>query len=93
LHRLYICLDAEDPRKYVLRVANAFQQRVYADSIIRYNFFIDQMSKDDLSDLDTEQRKRIDQLAKGAPFYRGDKDGKGKKGDDDQDQNVAQNLI
>ncbi len=24
LHRLYICFDAEDPRNYVLRVANAF---------------------------------------------------------------------
>lgn len=24
LHRLYICLDSEDPRKYALRVANAF---------------------------------------------------------------------
>lgn len=24
LHRLYICFDAEDPRKYVKRLANAF---------------------------------------------------------------------
>jgi len=24
LHRLFICFDAEDPRKYVLRIANAF---------------------------------------------------------------------
>lgn len=24
LHRIYICFDAEDPRKYVLRLANAF---------------------------------------------------------------------
>lgn len=24
LHRLYICFDSEDPRKYVLRLANAF---------------------------------------------------------------------
>lgn len=28
LHRLLICIDAEDPRKYALRVANAFQKRV-----------------------------------------------------------------
>jgi dynein heavy chain len=71
LHRLYICLDAEDPRKYVLRVANAFQQRVYADSIIRYNFFIDNMPTADLSELDSEQKKRIEHLAIGAPYWHG----------------------
>lgn len=35
LHRIYVCLDAENPKKYVQRVVNAFQERVYADSIIR----------------------------------------------------------
>ena len=71
LHRLYICFDAEDPRKYVLRVANAFQQRVYADSIIRYNFYIDNMAQEDLAELDSEQKKRIEQLATGAPYWKG----------------------
>lgn len=43
LKRIYLCFDAEDPRKYVERVKNAFAERVYADSIIRYEFFIDNM--------------------------------------------------
>ncbi|KAL4440889.1 hypothetical protein ABPG74_009302 [Tetrahymena malaccensis] len=64
LHRIFVCFDAEDPRKYVLRLANAFQQRVYTDSIIRYNFYIDNMPTQDLSELDTEQKKRIADLAK-----------------------------
>lgn len=52
--RLYICFDAEDPRRYVLRVANAFQERIYADSLVRYNYLIDNMPLHDLSELDTE---------------------------------------
>ncbi len=64
LPRLFICFDSEDPRKYVLRLANAFQQRKYADSIIRYNYYVDNMPFQDLSELDTEQKKRIETLAK-----------------------------
>lgn len=64
LHRIYVCLDAENPKKYVQRVVNAFQERVYADSIIRYNFYIDNMPLQDLSELDSEQKKRLEALAK-----------------------------
>jgi dynein heavy chain len=66
LKRIYICLDAEDPRKYMQRMKNAFQQRIYADSIIRYNFTIDNMPiiNADLPDLDQEQRKRLEMLAR-----------------------------
>ncbi|CAK83095.1 unnamed protein product (macronuclear) [Paramecium tetraurelia] len=64
LHRLYICFDAEDPRKYVKRLKNAFQQRIFADALVRYNYYIDNMSLFDLSELDNEQKKRIEQNAK-----------------------------
>jgi dynein heavy chain len=64
LNRIYFCLDAEDPRKYVKRVAHAFRERVYADSIIRYNFYIDNMPQQDLPELDAEQKKRLEALAK-----------------------------
>lgn len=43
LNRIYFCLDAEDPRKYAKRVANAFKERNNCDSTIRYNFYIDNM--------------------------------------------------
>lgn len=36
LKRIYLCFDSEDPRKYVDRVRHSFEERVYADSIIRY---------------------------------------------------------
>lgn len=66
LKRIYFCLDAEDPRKYVDRLLNAFKQRIYADAIIRYNFTIDNMPiiNADLPDLDQEQRKRLEMLAR-----------------------------
>lgn len=54
LHRIFICLDAEDPRKFVMRIANAFRERSYASSIIKYNYFIDNMPREDLAELDTE---------------------------------------
>lgn len=43
LYRIYFCLDAEDPRKYAKRVANAFKERSNCDSTIRYNYYIDNM--------------------------------------------------
>lgn len=63
MHRLYICFDAENPQKYVMRLVNAFQQRIFADSVVRYNFYIDHMPTMDLAELDTEQKKRIENLA------------------------------
>jgi dynein heavy chain len=54
LHRIYICLDAEDPKKYIERVSNAFKERIYADTIIKYNYYIDNMPREDLAELDTE---------------------------------------
>ena len=62
--RINFVLDAEDPRKFAKRVANAHQSRVYADSLIRYNYYIDNMPTNDLNDLDTEQKKRLEALAK-----------------------------
>lgn len=64
MHRIFICLDAEDPRKYVLRVGNAFRERVYADSIVKYNYYIDNMPRQDLAELDSEQMKRLATLSK-----------------------------
>lgn len=54
LHRLFICFDAEDPRKYVQRMLTAYTNRKHADALIRYNYLIDNMPLHDLSELDTE---------------------------------------
>lgn len=38
--RIYLCFDIEDPKKFIKRISVAFQKRLYADSIIRYKFYI-----------------------------------------------------
>jgi len=43
LTRINLLFNAEDPRIFAQRVAQAHQERIYADSQIRYNFFIDYM--------------------------------------------------
>jgi dynein heavy chain len=66
LHRIFFCFDAEDPRKYADRIANSFQSRLHADSIIRYQFYIDNMPihNADLPELDQEQKKRLENMTK-----------------------------
>ena len=66
LTRINLLFSAEDPRIFAQRVAKAHKDRIYADSQIRYNFFIDNMPKTDLPELDTEQTGRIKEKAKAA---------------------------
>ena len=45
---------------------NAFQQRLFSDSIIRHEFYIDNMplNNADLPELDQEQKRRLENMAK-----------------------------
>jgi len=43
---------------------NAFEQRIYADYLVGYNFYINNMPKHDLNHLDHKQEKRIEALVK-----------------------------
>ena len=63
LTRINLLFDAEDPRIFAQRVVQAHAERVYADSQIRYNFFIDFMPFEELPEPDTEQRGRIQKMA------------------------------
>ena len=49
---MYICFEAEDPRKFVRRLATAIRNREQADAKIRYNYYIDCMPIQDLNELD-----------------------------------------
>ena len=63
LTRINLLFDAEDPRIFAQRVVQAHSERVYADSQIRYNFFIDFMPFEELPEPDTEQKNRIQKMA------------------------------
>lgn len=62
--RIYIYFQNENPTNYINKIKNAFQQRIYADSLIRYNFYINNMPKHDLNHLDEPQTARIETLVK-----------------------------
>ena len=53
-------LDAENPKKFAKRVSMAHQERIKVDSLIRYNYYIDNMPIQDLNDLDAEQKRRLE---------------------------------
>jgi dynein heavy chain, axonemal len=59
ISRINLLFEAEDPQKFARRVAKAHQERIYADSLIRYNYYIDNMPKIDLQDTDQEQKNRL----------------------------------
>lgn len=55
LSRINLLFEAEDPRVFAQRVAHAHRQRNYADSLIRYNYYVDNMPTQEIPELDVEQ--------------------------------------
>ena len=51
-------------------MAQAHSERIYADSQIRYNFFIDCMPHQGLHDLDPEQNNRINTMAVSSKYLK-----------------------
>jgi dynein heavy chain len=70
LTRINLLFNSEDPRIFAQRVAQAHQERIYADSQIRYNFFIDNMPTEELSELDPEQISRIISMATASRYLK-----------------------
>ncbi len=63
LPRLHLLFDAEDRRQFAKRLAAAHRMRAYADALIKYNYFVDNMPADDLPEPDSEQQNRITAMA------------------------------
>jgi dynein heavy chain len=57
--RLNVCFDTEDPKKFVDRFIRAIVDRIYMDSNIRYNFYINAMPNKDISELSEASSRRI----------------------------------
>jgi dynein heavy chain len=58
-HRLQICFDAEDPRIFARRVKAAQTAAGNAETMIRYNLYVDCMPMDDVGSLNSEQIRRV----------------------------------
>uniref|UniRef100_A0A0G4F0A6 Dynein heavy chain 1, axonemal n=1 Tax=Chromera velia CCMP2878 TaxID=1169474 RepID=A0A0G4F0A6_9ALVE len=59
LTRLQLLFDAEDPTIFADRVAKAHTCRRFAEGLIRYQFYVDNMPTDELATLDADQISRI----------------------------------
>lgn len=71
--RIRIMFAAEDPAKYVRRVADAFQARKFTESLLRYNLYVDNMPMEGVGELDSASMKRITEWAKGPSVLNKDK--------------------
>lgn len=59
LHRIFICFDAEDPRKYAQRLAAAYRGRADAERVLRLSLLVDCMPYGDVPQLSVEQINRM----------------------------------
>lgn len=71
LPRIYVLFDDEDPRQFVKRFKHAYQTRIYADSLIKYNYYIENMPIHEISELDHEKINRILLLTQNTKALRG----------------------
>ena len=51
--------DVEDPRLFVKRFKHAYTTRMYADSMIKYNYYIENMPAHEIPEIDNEKINRI----------------------------------
>jgi hypothetical protein len=59
ISKINLVFKAEDPFQFSKRVGFAHQRRKYAESLIRYYFYIDNMPTEEIPTLNFEQKERI----------------------------------
>jgi len=59
LHRIFILFDEEDPREFAKRFKKAYDTRTMADSMLKYNFYIENMPTHQIPEIDNEEVNRI----------------------------------
>jgi hypothetical protein len=62
LSRIFIHFDDEDPRIFARRFSAAHQKRKHADALIKYNYYIDNMPKHQIPEVDPNQTNRVLQM-------------------------------
>lgn len=59
LHRIYILFDDEDPRMFAERFKAAYHTRCMADSLLKYNFYIENMPTHQIPEIDNDSVNRV----------------------------------
>jgi len=71
LFRIFLLFDEEDPRLFAKRFKKASESRDYADSLIRYNYYIENMPTHQIPEIDNDQINRILSLTQNTKALRG----------------------
>jgi len=71
LFRIFLLFDDEDPRVFAKRFRKAFESRAYADSLIRYNYYIENMPTHQIPEIDNDQINRVLSLTQNTKALRG----------------------
>ena len=71
LARIFIIFDEENPKAFVERFKNAYQNRIYADALIKYNYYIENMPKHQIPEIDNYQVNRILSMTQNTKTLRG----------------------
>jgi dynein heavy chain len=71
LFRIFLLFDDEDPRLFAKRFRKAFESRAYADSLIRYNYYIENMPTHQIPEIDNDQINRVLSLTQNTKALRG----------------------
>jgi dynein heavy chain len=59
LFRIQILFDDEDPREFARRFKKAYQTRCMADSLLKYNFYVENMPTHQIPEIDNEEVNRM----------------------------------
>ena len=71
LHRIYILFEDEDPREFAKRFAHAYHTRVVADSLLKYNFYIENMPTHQIPEISNDQVNRMLSMTQNTKQLRG----------------------
>jgi dynein heavy chain len=59
LPRIFILFDDEDPREFAKRFEDAYTTRTMADSLLKYNFYIENMPTHQIPEIETDKVNRV----------------------------------
>ena len=59
LYRIFVLFDDEDPRIFTRRFKQAYLNRIFADSLIKYNYYIENMPTHQIPEIDNDQVNRV----------------------------------
>jgi dynein heavy chain len=71
LPRICVLFDEEDPRIFARRFKAAYQKRIHADALIKYNYYVENMPKHQIPEIDGNQVNRVLGMTQNTKALRG----------------------